>query len=307
VIFITTANILDTIPPALRDRLEIIPFSGYTQNEKFQIAKKHLIEKTLKSNGLKPGQVNISAQLLRSIIKNYTREAGVRELERQISKVFRKSAKLIADGDTRKNNLTQTKLREYLGPEKYTDTIAEKQNEVGVATGLAWTQVGGDILFIEVALMPGKGKVTITGQLGEVMKESAEAAMSYVRSHWEHFKIDKYFYQNTDVHIHVPEGAVPKDGPSAGVTITSALVSALTGRRIRKEVGMTGEITLRGKVLEIGGLKEKAIAAHRAGLKHVVIPKGNKKDLVEVPAEVKQDITFHPVANIDAVLKQVLK
>jgi len=306
VIFITTANILDTIPPALRDRLEIIGFSGYTENEKFQIAKKHLIEKTLKANGLKKTNVDISASLLRSIIKNYTREAGVRSLERQISKVLRKIAKRFAEGDTKKVVVTQTKLREFLGPEKFTDTIAEKEDEVGVATGLAWTQVGGDILFIEVALMPGKGKVTITGQLGDVMKESAQAAMSFVRSRWEQFDIDKYFYQNTDVHIHVPEGAVPKDGPSAGVTITTALVSALTGKKIKKDVGMTGEITLRGKVLEIGGLKEKSIAAHRAGLKHIFIPKGNKKDLVEVPDEVKRDITFHPVETIDVLLKQVL-
>lgn len=306
VIFITTANMLETIPPALRDRLEIIPFSGYTENEKFQIAKKHLFEKTLKANGLEKTNVEIPVSVLKSIIKNYTREAGVRSLERQISKVLRKVARLFAEGQTKKISINQTKLREYLGPEKFTDTIAEKKDEVGVSTGLAWTQVGGDILFIEVALMPGKGKVTITGQLGEVMKESAQAAMSYVRSKWQQLKIEKYFYQNTDVHIHVPEGAVPKDGPSAGVTLTTALVSALTGKKVRKDVGMTGEITLRGKVLEIGGLKEKSIAAHRAGLKHIYIPKGNKKDLVNVPDEVKKDITFHPVATVDTLLKEVL-
>lgn len=305
VIFITTANILDTIPPALRDRLEIIPFSGYTANEKFQIAKKHLVEKTLSANGLSKEQVEIPNTILHDIIKHYTKESGVRNLERQISKVLRKVAKKYVEGETTKTVITVAKVRDFLGPEKFVDTIAEKTDEVGVATGLAWTQVGGDILFIEVALMPGKGKVTITGQLGDVMKESAQAAMSYVRSKWEQFDIDKYFYQNTDIHIHVPEGAVPKDGPSAGVTITTALVSALTNKKIRKDVGMTGEITLRGKVLEIGGLKEKSIAAHRAGLKHIYIPFGNKKDLVQVPDEVKKDITFHPVKTIDELLKGV--
>lgn len=306
VIFITTANILDTIPPALRDRLEIIQFSGYTQEEKYQIAKRHLLEKTLTANGLTKNQANIPANILRSIVKDYTKEAGVRNLEREISKVLRKVAKKFAQGHTEKVKISQTMLRDYLGPEKFTDTIAENKDEIGVATGLAWTQVGGDILFIEVALMPGKGKVMITGQLGDVMKESAKAAMSYVRSRWKELKIDKYFYQTTDIHIHVPEGAVPKDGPSAGVTITTALVSALTSRPVRKDVGMTGEITLRGKVLEIGGLKEKSIAAHRAGLKEIIIPKGNFKNLIKVPKEVKKDIKYHKASHMDQVLKIAL-
>ncbi|MFC1653380.1 endopeptidase La [Patescibacteria group bacterium] len=306
VIFITTANVLDTIPPALRDRLEIIRFSGYTEDEKYQIAKRHLLEKTLKANGLEKKQVELSAPVLRKIIKNYTKEAGVRNLEREISKVLRKIAKKFAEGQKSKIKVTPTKLSDYLGPEKFLATLAEKKDEVGVSTGLAWTQVGGDILFIEVALMPGKGKVTITGQLGDVMKESAKAAMSYVRSRWEKLEIDKYFYQNTDIHIHVPEGAVPKDGPSAGVTITTALVSALTNRPVKKDFGMTGEITLRGKILEIGGVKEKSIAAHRAGLKHIVLPKGNKKDLVDVPKEVRGDIKFHHTHHMDSLLKLVL-
>jgi ATP-dependent Lon protease len=306
VIFITTANVLDTIPPALRDRLEIIQFSGYTQEEKYQIAKRHLLDKTLAANGLNKNQAHIPASILRSIIKSYTKEAGVRNLEREISKVLRKVAKKFANGHQEKVKITHTLLEDYLGPEKFTNTIAESKDEIGVATGLAWTQVGGDILFIEVALMPGKGKVMITGQLGDVMKESANAAMSYVRSKWEHLEIDKYFYQTTDIHIHVPEGAVPKDGPSAGVTITTALVSALTGRPVRKDVGMTGEITLRGKVLEIGGIKEKSIAAHRAGLKEIILPKGNSRNLVKVPKEVRDDIKFHKVSHMDQVLKLAL-
>lgn len=306
VMFITTANVLDTIPPALRDRLEIIRFSGYTYEEKYQIAKRHLLQKVLKNNGLEKKQLEIPAAALKKIIKSYTREAGVRSLEREISKVCRKAAKLFAQGRRAKVKVTAQKLSTYLGPEKYSDTTAEKKDEVGVSTGLAWTQVGGDILFFEVALMPGKGKIAITGQLGDVMKESAQAAFAYVRSRWQSLKIDKDFHNKTDIHIHVPEGAVPKDGPSAGVAITTALVSALTNQKVRRDVGMTGEITLRGKVLEIGGVKEKTIAAHRAGLKEIVLPKGNKKDLVKVPQEVKDSIKFHFVDHLDQLLKLVL-
>ena len=307
VMFITTANVLDTIPPALRDRLEVIRFAGYTEDEKYHIAKSHLIRKVLTANGLTEKQVEIPTVTLRHIIKRYTREAGVRNLERELAKVSRKIARRIAEGKRGKVTVTKTSVNEYLGPEKFSETLAEKRDEVGLATGLAWTQAGGDILFVEVALMPGKGRLILTGQLGEVMKESGQAAVSYVRSRWQHLKLKQNFHKSIDVHIHVPEGAVPKDGPSAGVTITTALVSALTKRPTRREVGMTGEVTLRGRVLEIGGVKEKVIAAHRAGLKELILPKDNKKDLVEVPDPVKKDLTFHFVSHMDEVLKIALK
>jgi ATP-dependent Lon protease len=307
VMFITTANVLDTIPPALRDRLEVIHFSGYTEDEKYQIAKRHLISKTLKSNALTKSNLEIDSRALKYIIHRYTREAGVRNLERELAKIMRKVAKTLAQGHKAQVKINLKKLQEYLGPEKFSDTLIEKEDGIGITTGLAWTQSGGDILFIEVALMPGKGKVTITGQLGDVMKESAKAAVSYVRSRWQQLKIDKNFYQNTDIHIHVPEGAVPKDGPSAGITMTTALISALTDRPARRHIGMTGEITLRGRVLEIGGIKEKLIAAHRAGLTQIILPKGNKKDLVKVPEHVLKDIKLHFVDHLDQVTKIALK
>jgi len=307
VMFITTANILDTIPPALKDRLEIIRFSGYTYDEKYQIAKKFLLKKTLKSNGLKPGQMEIPSSMLNKIIQKYTREAGVRNLEREISKVMRKVATQIAMRKKTKVKLNSTSLTDFLGPPKFTSTLAEKKDEIGASTGLAWTQAGGEILFIEVALMPGKGNLILTGQLGEVMKESCRAALSYLKSHWQHYGLDKNVTKAMDIHVHVPEGAVPKDGPSAGVTIATALTSALTKRKVRKEVGMTGEITLRGKVLEIGGVKEKIIAAHQAGLKEIIMPKNNKKDLIKVPDKIKKDFKFHFVSSLDQVLKQALK
>lgn len=307
VMFITTANVLDTIPPALRDRLEVIQFSGYTEEEKYQIAKKYLISKTLKSNGLKTRQASIPEKTLKTLIKRYTKEAGVRNLEREISKVFRKIAKGIADKKHRSKTVSKKALLDYLGPFKFSETLAEKKDEAGMATGLAYTQAGGDILFIEVAVVPGKGKLTLTGQLGNVMKESGKAAVSYVRSRWKELKLDKGFYKKLDLHIHVPEGAVPKDGPSAGVTMTTALVSALTDTPTRREVSMTGEVTLRGRVLEIGGVKEKVIAAHRAGLKEIILPQENKKNLVKVPKEVQKDIKFHFVSHMDEVLKIALK
>lgn len=290
VLFITTANVLDTIPPALKDRLEIIQFSGYTDEEKFNIAKKYLYEKTLYGSGLIKSQVSITDSAYRKIIRGYTREAGVRELERNLNKVMRKIARKINNKDIEKTNITIDGLHDYLGPRKYSDTLAEAKNDVGIATGLAWTQVGGEILFIEVALMPGKGHIIITGKLGEVMQESCKAALSYIRSHWKELGLDKNIASKYDFHIHVPEGAVPKDGPSAGVTIATALYSALAGKKVHKDVGMTGEITLRGRVLEIGGLKEKLIAAHRAGLKTIIIPKSNEKDLENVPEKVKKDL-----------------
>jgi ATP-dependent Lon protease len=307
VMFITTANILDTIPPALKDRLEIIRFSGYTYDEKYQIAKKFLMEKTLKANGLKKSQITIPANVLKRLIARYTREAGVRNLEREISKLMRKAAKRLAESKTKKKvKISLTNLSDFSGPPKFSSTLAEKKDEVGVSTGLAWTQAGGEILFIEVALMPGKGKVILTGHLGEVMKESCQAALSYVRSHWKQLKIEKDAPKKLDVHVHVPEGAVKKDGPSAGVAIATALTSALTNRKVRKDVGMTGEITLRGRILEIGGIKEKVVAAHQAGLKELIMPKDNKKNLVDVPDHIKKDFKIHFASSLDQVLKNSL-
>jgi len=307
VMFITTANVLDTIPAALRDRLEIIRFSGYTYDEKLQIAKKFLFKKTLKANGLKPGQIEIPSLVLKRLIQRYTREAGVRNLEREISKIMRKAARQIAEGKKKKVKVTLKALVSFLGPYKYTATLAEKKDEVGTATGLAWTQAGGEILFIEVALMPGKGGLILTGHLGEVMKESCKAALSYVRSHWQELGIEKNITKKLDIHVHVPEGAVPKDGPSAGIAIATALTSALTKKKVKKEVGMTGEITLRGQVLEIGGVKEKVIAAHQAGLKEIILPKDNKKDLVEVPEKIRKTFKFHFVSSLNQALKKALR
>ena len=305
VMFITTANVLDTIPPALRDRLEIIRFSGYTEDEKFQIAKDYLIKKALQASGLKQGEVNIKEDALRNIIRGYTREAGVRNLERELTKVTRKIAKKIADGKKVKQEVSLKDLEKFLGPARFSATMAEKKDETGVSTGLAWTQAGGDILFVEVALMPGKGQIILTGHLGEVMKESCKAALSYLRSHWKNLGLTRDFSKK-DIHIHVPEGAVPKDGPSAGVAIATALYSALTAKSVKRNVGMTGEITLRGKVLEIGAVKEKVLAAHRAGLTKIILPKDNKKDLSEIPPKVKKDIKFVFVENLATVFKEAI-
>ncbi len=306
VMFIATANVLDTIPSALRDRLEVIRFSSYTRLEKFHIAKKYLLPKVIDKNGLQSKHVKIADPILKDIIARYTVEAGVRNLERELAKIARKIARTLAGSKKTIKPLTPQSLSTYLGPAKYSSTIAEKKNPVGMATGLAWTSVGGEILFIEVSKMPGKGGVQITGQLGEVMKESAQAAYTYVRSHYKDFGLKSDFYKTIDLHIHVPEGAVPKDGPSAGVTMTTAIVSALTGRAVKKNIGMTGEVTLRGRVLEIGGLKEKVIAAHTAGLREIIHPFANIKDLDKIPAEVKKDLTFHPVKEVSEVLKLAL-
>lgn len=307
VMFITTANILDTIPPALRDRMETIPFPGYTELEKFHIAKKYLWGKQLVFNGLDKDEIKIADEAIYEIIRRYTREAGVRELERCLATICRKLARKVAEKKKIKKVVTKAEVAKYLGPRRYSETVAEKEDEVGIATGLAYTEAGGDVLFIEVALMPGKGNLLLTGKLGEVMKESGKASLSYVRSRWEKLGLSKDFYKNLDIHIHVPEGAVPKDGPSAGVAITVALVSALTKTPVRKDTGMTGEITLRGRILEIGGVKEKVIAAHRAGLKRVILPKENKKDLIDVPSSVKKDIEFLFVSHLDEVLKLALR
>ena len=307
VMFVTTANVLDTIPPALRDRLEVINFAGYTHDEKFKIAREFLLKKQIENHGLTPDKIEITDTAVRFIIEHYTREAGVRSLERQIAAILRKAAKLIAEGRVKKLKVSAKDVAKYLGPIKISSTILEKKDEIGMSTGLAWTEAGGDILFIEVALMPGKGQLILTGQLGDVMKESCQAAMSYIRARARQFGLSDKFYQKIDVHVHVPEGAVPKDGPSAGIAITSAIISALTKIPVNRKIGMTGEITLRGRVMEIGGLKEKIIAAHRAGLKTIIIPKENKKDLVDIPREVLKDLKFKFASHMDEVIGVALK
>ena len=302
VMFITTANILDTIPPALKDRMEVTPFPGYTEEEKFHIAKDFLIPKQKEAHGIRNGQVELTDASIHEVINRYTREAGVRDLEREAAAVFRKSAKKIAEGKMKKKVIAPANLQKFLGPARFTHYLAEEKDEVGLATGLAVTQAGGEIIFVEVTLMTGKGQLILTGQLGDVMKESAQAAMSYVRSKAAILGLPERFAQKIDVHIHVPEGAVPKDGPSAGITMTTALVSALTKIPVKKDVGMTGEVTLRGRVLEVGGIKEKALASHRAGLKQVIMPRDNKKDLEDIPKNVKSDLEFIFVKHMDEVL-----
>jgi len=309
VFFITTCNVLDTIPPALRDRLEIIHFAGYTEVEKFHIIKDFLLEKQREIHGIPPKMVDVTDGAMLDVIRRYTREAGVRNLERETAAIFRKIARKIADTEESKRKhikITEKELPEYLGPHKFTSMLAEKKDEIGMSTGMAWTEAGGEILFIEVALMPGRGILTLTGQLGDVMKESATAAMSYVRSRYKSFGLGDKFFQKVDVHVHVPEGAVPKDGPSAGAAIATAIVSAFTKIPVKKVVSMTGEITLRGRVLEIGGVKEKVIAAHRAGIRTVILPKGNKKDMEDIPKDVTKDLTFHFVEHMDEVLQIAL-
>ncbi|MBI5619357.1 endopeptidase La [Candidatus Gottesmanbacteria bacterium] len=308
VFFITTCNVLDTIPPALRDRLEVIHFPGYTEEEKFHIARDFLFGKQRELHGLPKDIVRLTNQAIYAIIRRYTREAGVRNLERELATIFRKVAKKIADAPVSKKHFTigPGGLHPYLGSYKFTSYFAEKKDEVGMSTGLAWTEAGGDILFIEVALMPGRGSLTLTGQLGDVMKESGQAALSYVRSRWKVLGLPEKFFQKLDIHVHVPEGAVPKDGPSAGAAIATAIVSALTKIPVKRVMAMTGEITLRGRVLEIGGVKEKVIAAHRAGIKIVILPKNNKKDLEDIPKSVLSDLSFHFVEHMDEVLRLAL-
>ena len=304
VMFITTANILDTIPPALRDRMEVIPFAGYIEDEKVCIAEQFLVPKQIKEHGLTPKRIAIKTDALRLIIRQYTREAGVRNLEREIAKVCRKVARKVAGGEAKgKTTITVKRLKDYLGQTKYHYGMAEEKDEVGTATGLVYTEFGGDIVSIEVGLMKSEeGELLLTGQLGDVMKESAQAALSYVRSKSELLNIPEDFSNHMDIHVHVPAGAVPKDGPSAGITMATALASALTKRPVRREVAMTGEITLRGKVLPIGGLREKVLAAHRAGIRTIVIPKENLKDLEEIPDYVRAELTFKPVEHMDEVL-----
>lgn len=306
VFFITTANILDTIPDALLDRLEVIHFAGYTEDEKFNIAKNYIVKKQLEAHYLNENEVKITDEAMRSVIRRYTREAGVRELERQIATIFRKVAREIVEKKFDSKTVGVSDIHKYLGPYKYSSQIIEEKNTVGISTGLAWTQAGGDILFIEVAVMPGKGGLTLTGHLGDVMKESCQAALSYIRARWDLFGLNKEFFQNIDIHVHVPEGAVPKDGPSAGLAVATAMVSALTKIPVKRDVAMTGEITLRGRAMEIGGVKEKVIAAHRAQIKTVILPKNNKKDLDDIPQKVQDDLKFVFVNSVDDVLKEAL-
>lgn len=306
VFFVTTANILDTVPDALLDRLEVIHFPGYTEDEKFNIAKTYLIEKQREAHGLNKTQADVTEIALKTLIRRYTREAGVRELERQIATVFRKLAREVVEKKIKSKIVGVSDLHKYLGPFKYSSSMIEEKDTVGISTGLGWSPVGGDILFIEVAIMPGKGHLTITGRLGDVMKESCQAALSYIRSRWEMFGLNKDFISKMDIHVHVPEGATPKDGPSAGIAITTAMISALTKIPVKRHVAMTGEITLRGRVLEIGGVKEKVIAAHRANIKTVLLPKENKKDLEDIPSYVLKDLQFVFVEHMDQVLKPAL-
>ncbi|MGQ9476158.1 MAG: endopeptidase La [Actinomycetota bacterium] len=306
VMFITTANTVVPIPPALLDRMEVLELPGYTEVEKLHIAKEHLIPRQLEEHGLKKNQLTITDDALRAIIRGYTREAGVRNLEREIASICRKVAKDIAVGKRKTKKVTEKDLHDLLGPVRFRFEVLEEEDEVGVATGLAWTESGGDVLFVECQVMPGSGELVLTGKLGDVMQESAKAALTYCRSVAERYGVDPEFFKKHDLHIHVPAGAIPKDGPSAGVTMATALISAVTGRKVRKDVGMTGEITLRGKVLPIGGLKEKVLAAHRSGVKTVVIPEENQKYLEEIPDFIRKDLKFVPVTNIEEVFKVAL-
>jgi ATP-dependent Lon protease len=307
VMFITTANVLDTIPSALRDRMEVLELPGYIEEEKLNIATTFLVPRQINENGLKKKHISFTKNGLRKIIRDYTRESGVRNLERQIGSVCRKVAKGVASGNQKLKKITPDEVIEFLGPQKFYSEVAERTSEPGVATGLAWTPTGGDILFIEATKMSGNKGLTLTGQLGDVMKESAQAALSYIRSHAKELGIEPEFFKDKDIHIHVPAGAIPKDGPSAGVTMTSALVSMLTNRPVRHDIAMTGEITLRGKVLPVGGVKEKVLAARRAGIKIIIMPDKNMNDLEEIPENNRKGMTFYPVQKLSEVLELALK
>jgi ATP-dependent Lon protease len=306
VMFITTANSAYNIPRPLLDRMEVIEISGYTEEDKLNIALGYLVPKQIKEHGLKNNNIAFSEPALRLIIREYTREAGVRSLERQVASICRKVARQVVKDKKFTLNITVSNVPKYLGTPKYRYGTAEKQSQVGVTTGLAWTETGGDILSIEVALTRGKGKLTLTGKLGDVMKESAQAGLTYVRSKAQDLGISNEVLEENDIHIHVPEGAIPKDGPSAGITMATSLASAMSGRKVRNDVAMTGEITLRGNVLPIGGLKEKALAAHRAGIDTIIAPRENEKDLEEIPANVKKKMKFILVSHMDEVLNEAL-
>ncbi len=307
VMFITTANMIDTIPTPLLDRMEVLTLSGYTAEEKVGIAKNYLIPKQLEEHGVTDKNIKIDDTALFQVITSYTREAGVRNLEREIANLCRKVARKIAEGEKKKSTISTKSLSKYLGVPKFLPEEEIKKDEVGVSTGLAWTATGGDIIYIEATIMKGKGGLTLTGQLGDVMKESAHAALSYIRSNAKSLGIKNAVFSSNDIHIHVPAGAIPKDGPSAGITMATAIASAFTGRAVYKNIAMTGEITLRGSVLPIGGLKEKALAAKRMGINKIIIPKRNEKDLEDIPKYIKKDMTFVPVDNVGVVLKNALK
>ena len=305
--FICTANVLHTIPQALRDRMEVLQLAGYTEQEKTEIAKRFLVSKAVEGSGLTEKNITFADEALTNVVQRYTREAGVRNLEREINAICRKIArKVVVEGPQTSEVITAEKVTEYLGVPRYRPSMAEESNEIGVTTGLAWTEVGGELLVTECTLMPGRGRLILTGKLGDVMQESAQAAMSYVRSRAEAFGIPKDFNRKVDVHVHIPEGAIPKDGPSAGITLATALISALARIPARRDVAMTGEITLRGKVLPIGGLKEKLLAAHRAGVKTILVPKDNEKDLADIPMNVLDLLDIHMVSHMDEVLKVAL-
>ena len=306
VFFITTANTLDPIPPALQDRMEVIEFPSYIEEEKMAIARRFLIPRQIEEHGLAENPLRFPDSTLRRLIREYTYEAGVRNLEREIAAICRKAARRVAEGKKPLQRVTARSLPHYLGPPRYLRSRLEEKDQIGLATGLAWTEGGGDLMQVEVTLMPGKGGLTLTGQLGEVMQESAQAALSYARSRSAEFGLPPDTFEKTDIHIHLPEGAIPKDGPSAGITMATALVSALTGRPVRWSVGMSGEITLRGRVLPIGGLKEKVLAAHRAGLKTVMIPQRNEPDLAEIPHKALKELEVVLVEQMDQVLEVAL-
>ena len=306
VFWIMTANVIGNIPRPLLDRMEIIDFSSYTEDEKVQIAKKYLVPKQLKENGVMPREAKFSDSVLRHIIRDYTREAGVRTLEKTIGSVCRKLAKAILVDEKPDLSITVKRLPDLLGPARFLPSSHNRQDEVGLVTGLAWTQVGGEVLETEVVAVKGKGSLILTGRLGDVMKESATAAVTYVRRRADELALPEDFNTKTDLHIHLPEGAIPKDGPSAGITMATAIASALTGKAVRHDVAMTGEITLRGSVLPVGGIKEKVIAAHRVGIKKVLLPEDNKRDMVDVPQKVKDDMDFVFVRHMDQVLEQAL-
>ena len=307
VLFIATANMTEPIPKVLLDRMEVIYISGYTFKEKLEIAKRHLLPKLLKEHGLNKKDMIISDEVILKIIEEYTCESGVRELERKLAAICRKIARKLAEGEKGPFEITEENLAEYLGPPEYIEELKQEKDEIGVATGLAWTPYGGEVLYVEAVTMPGKGNLILTGHLGDIMKESAQAALSYIRSKYKELNLDPKFYTKYDIHVHVPCGAIPKDGPSAGVTIAVALISALTKRPVFKDYAMTGEITLRGAILPVGGIKEKCLAALRKGIKKVLLPSKNKKDLEEIPKELRDQIEFVFVSHLDEVISLVIK
>jgi ATP-dependent Lon protease len=306
VLFICTANLLDPIPPALADRMEVIQLSGYTNEEKLEIARKFIIPRQREDNGISPKYLELSDDAVLRIIAEYTKEAGLRNLEREIASICRKVARKVAEGRTELTRITRANIHTFLGAPKFLPESEQEHHEIGVATGLAWTSTGGEILYVEASLSKGRGNLTLTGQLGDVMKESAQAAVSYARAHAKKLGIEEDFYQKLDIHIHVPAGAIPKDGPSAGITMATALISALTKRPVSRDVAMTGEITLRGRVLPIGGLKDKSLAAFRAGIKTIIVPERNEKDLDEIPKPLRRKLHWITAGSMSDVLNAAL-